>query len=169
MAVAMTSAEVLTRWRWTMTNAGDLSTPTDALQVTTTRTFTNGTGSGKVQVGIADQRQLTTGTDETLDLKAILSAFGSAALTKIKAVRIELVTATAGYTLKVKAGASNGLSAWFSDASDELVIQAGGAWQLESPVDGYVVDATHKTVKITNPAGGTATYNILILAEGAVS
>lgn len=169
MAVALTSGEVLTRWKWTQTNAGSLSTPTDSLQQTTTRSLTSGTGANKAQIAIADQRSLTTGANETLDLKAMASAFGSAAVTKIKAIRFELVTATAGYTLKVKAGSSNGLSAFFSDASDEVVITAGGALQLEAPVDGYTVDATHKTLLITNPAGGTATYNILILAEGGVS
>ncbi len=134
MATSLASADILTRIRWsfTKTKTGNLSTPTEAMSYQKTHTLTDGTGANKAQVPIVDQRTLTTGASETLDLKAILSAFGTAALTKIKALRIELVTATPGYTLKLKAGASNGFSACFSDPSDELVIQAGGALQLEA-------------------------------------
>jgi len=169
MAIALQNAEVQSKIRWQFNNSLDLSTPSESFQYSPRKAFTDGTGANKAQVAASDQRTLTTGTDETLDLKALGCAFGTAAFTKVKAIRIELVTATTGYTLKVKAGASNGLSAWFSDASDELIVQAGGAVQLEAPIDGYVVDATHKTIQITNPAGGSATYNIIVIGEGTVS
>lgn len=169
MAITFTSGDILTRVRWNLTNTLDLSAPVDALSQSTTRTFTNGTGANKAQIAVSDQRTLTTATNETLDLKAITSAFGSAAFTKVKAIRLELVTAAAGYTLKIKAGASNGLSAFFSDASDEIVLTAGGGLTLEAPVDGYTVDATHKTLLITNPSGGSAVYNIYVIGEGTIS
>lgn len=150
-------------------NALPLSSPTESFLKTITMNLVNGTGANKAQVLASDQRTLTTGTNETLDLKAMANAFGSAALTKIKAILFEVVTATTGYTLKVTAGASNGLSAFFSDASDELALQAGGGALLWAPVDGYTVDATHKTLKITNPSGGSVVYNIIVIGEGAVS
>lgn len=168
MAQSLT-AEILTRIKWTFLNTLDLTTPAESMNKTVTRTFTDGTGSGKAQIAWADQRTITTASDETLDLKAITTAFGAAAITKIKALRIELETATTGYTLKVKAGSSNGLSAFFSDPSDELVLTAGGGITLEAPVDGYTVDATHKTLLISNPSGGSVVYNIYIVGEGAIS
>ncbi len=163
------ASEVLTRIKWTYTNSLDLSTPAEVMSDTCTQTFTDGTGSGKAQVAWSDQRTITTASDETLDLKAVTTAFGTAAFTKIKALRIEVVTATTGYTLKMTAGASNGLSAFFSDASDEIVIQAGGGLTLEAPVDGYTVDDTHKTLKMSNPAGGSVVYNIFVIGEGAIA
>lgn len=169
MAVALERAEIQTRMRWTFTNAADLSSITDSLLKNKVTSFADGTGAGKAQIVVSDQRTISDGADETLDLKSLGAAFGSAAFAKLKALRIEVVTVTTGYTLKLKAGASNGLSAIFSDSSDELVLQAGGALTLEAPVDGYVVDATHKTVKVTNPSAGAVTYNLYLIGEGTVS
>jgi hypothetical protein len=131
--------------------------------------LTDGTGSGKAQVVWQDKRSILTGASETLDLKSLPRASGRAALTKMKALIIKVTTATTGYTLKLKAGASNGFSAIFSDATDELVVGAGGVLVLTSGVDGYTVGATTKTITITNPAGGTLDYDIIIIGEGAIS
>lgn len=148
----------------------DISTVTEQLSKTYAKETTSGTGQNKANVQWHDTRTLTTGATETLDLQALAgAAFGTVNLSKIKALVINVTTTTTGYTLKLKAGASNGFSACFSDPSDELVITNNGLLALFATGDGYTVDATHKTILLTNPAGGSLTYDIIIVGEGSVS
>ena len=168
MAQTLT-AQVVAKATATYTDARGISTPTVNFNKTVTTAITDGTGRDKAQVLADVQTTLTTLGDVTLDLKALDSAFGSAAFTKIKAILVEVVTDTTGYTLKMKAGAADGFSACFSDPSDELVLQADSVLLLTSPRDGYTVDATHKTLLFTNPSGGSITFNLVVIGEGAIS
>lgn len=156
-------------WNHTYVNALDLNNVTDKLAKTVKKSFTNGSGANKAQAVWTDSRSLLTTTSETLDLNALVNAFGTLSLSKVKAIMIYPTTATAGYRLLVSAGASNGWSACFGDASDVLRVDAGSPALLTSFVDGWTVDGTHKTIKIENPSGGTVAYEILILGEGTVA
>ncbi|MDD3920950.1 MAG: hypothetical protein PHO41_07265 [Eubacteriales bacterium] len=153
----------------TFVNVLDLGNVTDGLSKGYSTSFADGTGSGKAQVQFHDQRTLLTTNDETLDLTALVGAFGAAAFTKIKALVISVVTQSNGYRLQIGGAAENAHSAMFADPADVLEIQAGATLMLTAPVNGYTVDATHKNLKIANPSGGSVTYDIIIIGEGAVS
>jgi hypothetical protein len=157
----------------TYSNAGDLSFPSESFMLTVAKALTDGTGLLKAQVLASDQRTLSTGTPtEDLDLKAFPCAYGTAAFTKIKAILISVVTTTTGATLTVAPGAANGLEALFGALGDAdesiLTLQANGSILLVTGDTGYVVDATHKILKMTT-AATTLTYNIVIIGEGTVS
>ena len=153
----------------------DLVDPTIAVAKPYQINYTNGTGANKAQVIWSDTRALDAAggatPNETLDLAALATGIGSATvnISKLKCLILRLSTTTAGYTLKLKAGASNGFAAIFSDPSDELVLQAGGGIQLDAPVDGYTVDGTHKTILITNPSAGAVSYDIIAIGEGSLA
>lgn len=153
----------------TFVNALDLSSVTDGLSKNYSTSFTDGTGSGKAQIQFHDSRTLVTTTDETLDLTALIGAFGAAAFAKIKALIVSVATQSNGYRLQIGGAAENAVSGMFADPGDILEVQAGSTLVLTAPVNGYVVDATHKNLKISNPSGGSVTYDIIIIGEGAVS
>jgi hypothetical protein len=155
----------------TYANALDLGTVTDNTGVTSTDTIANGTGANNAQVLWHDQRTLTTATGDDLDLAGgLTNAFGTVTFTKIKGLFIEVTTATTGYRLQVGADASNPVSTLFGDATDLLVVQAGGQLLLTAPVDGYTVTgATGDILQIYNPSGGSVTYKIMIIGEGSIA
>ena len=136
--------------------------------------FTNGTGANKAQLTYHAQRTITTGSSIALDLRALTastdgSVFGTYVFSKLKAIGIALVTATTGYVLNVTPGDSNPFSALFGGTTETQKIGAGGFWAITSPVDGWTVDSSHRTIKIANPAGGTATLVVFAVGEGTVS
>jgi hypothetical protein len=154
----------------TFTNSLDNSTVTDATgaNLHTTHNIANGTAANQANVQWHDTRSLNTTTSETLDLTALVGgAFGNVNLAKAKYVKIEVVTTTTGYRLLVGGGSTTPFTACFADPSDILRIDAGGVWYLDSPVDGWTVDSTHKLLTIENPSGGTIQYKIWIAGVSA--
>jgi hypothetical protein len=137
------------------------------------KTYANGTAAGQANLVFHTQRTLLTTTDETLDLRALTdtegTVFGTYQFSKVRAILVELVTATTGYRLEVGAASANQFVGPIKDTSDIAVVPASGRWFAESPVDGWTVDATHKDLKISNPSGGSAVYKIKIIGVGTVS
>lgn len=142
----------------------------DPYSKTFATTFSTGTGSGKAQVLYHAERTLATTTADNLDLAGgILSAFGTATFTKIKAIAIKVVTTTAGYRLEVGAG-SNAFASMLGSATDKVIVQADGMVVLVAPIDGYTITAgTGDILKINNPSGGSVVYDIAVLGEGSIS
>ena len=166
MGTSLDNGRVQVLYRGNFTNALDLTQVTDALAYTKTQDFLNGTGANKLGKHWSDQRSLTTGTNETLDLTALTGgAFGNVSFSKIKVIIIVVTTTTAGYTLEVGGAGTTPFSACFKDPSDIAVAGAGGYLVLTAPVDGMTVDSTHKSLKINNPTGGTINYDIVIAGE----
>ncbi len=154
----------------TYANALDLSTVTDSMGDTITKSITNGTGANKAQVLWHDQRTLATTTGEDLDLAggALTNAFGAVTFTKIKGILLEVETTTTGYRLQI-GGDANSLPL-FGATTDYLEVQAGGVLMLVAPVDGYTVTAdTGDILQVYNPSGGSVTYNITIIGEGSIA
>jgi hypothetical protein len=144
-------------------------TATVAASTVRTQSYATGTGANQAQHIWIDERSLATTTSETLDLTALAGgAFGTITAAKVKEIIVELLTTTAGYRLLVGAAASNAFDAPFSgDATAVAYVGAGGHLHLSNPVDGYVVDGTHKSLKIENPSGGTASYRITVICTGS--
>ncbi|MCE5200843.1 MAG: hypothetical protein ABFD54_05705 [Armatimonadota bacterium] len=146
---------------------------TDALSasILSAAALSNGAGSGKVQVQWHDRRTLATTTSEDIDLAGVLSsAFGVVTFTKIKALIIKVNTVTTGYRLEVGGAAANAFASMFGDVSDTVKVQADGVLLLYAPVDGYTVTAgTADILKISNPSGGSVSYDIIVIGEGSVA
>lgn len=143
---------------------------TDAFSNKSKATIANGTGSRKAQLCYHDQFSLTTNMAKDLDLTDISSVFGKYTFAKVKALYVELVTATAGYYVYFKGGLSN---PWWGPldelSTDGLKIGAESRFFVESPIDGWAVGATEKEFQIHNPTGGTVVVKLAIIGEGSVS
>jgi hypothetical protein len=148
--------------------SGTLSTPTDKLSKSIAKEFTNGTGSGQADLIFRDQRTLTTGANEELDLAGGLDDPFGVALTfaTVKAILIENLSTT--QTLTIGGSASNQFINWVGDATDVIKIPPGGFFALTAPAAGYAVTAdTGDLLKVTNSAGASCVYNIIILGTSS--
>jgi len=152
-------------------NALDLTTVRDSLSRSWTNTFTDGTGANKAQVAWHDERTLTSGNADTLDLAGALScAFGIVTFTKVKLIAIQLITATAGYTIEVGGASENQFINWVTAANDEIIIGAGGMFLITAPgAAGFAVTAdTGDDLYIDNQNAGSIIYDIVVIGEGSV-
>lgn len=154
----------------TKNTMADGTVVTDAFSNKRKATIANGTGSRKAQICYHDQYSLTTNAAIEIDLTDIVSVFGKYTFSKIKAIYVELVTATAGYYVYFKPGANN---AWYGPMDDladgGITISAESRFFIESPIDGWAVTPSAKELQIHNPTGGTTNVKIAIIGEGSVS
>lgn len=144
--------------------------PTESLSVQHQDSYSNGTGANQCDKEFHDERTLAAGTPEELDLAgALTNGFGeTVTFAKIKSIWIEFLTETAGYTLEVGGAALNAFATMFGDATDKLVIGAGGHFYNSSPIDGFAVTAaTADLLKINNPNAGEITYKIILTGTSA--
>jgi hypothetical protein len=88
---------------------------------------------------------------------------------RVKLIFISLTTTTAGYTLEIGGNASNQFATPFADATDKIVVRAGGFLCLAAPdVTAYAVTAgTGDILKINNPNGASVTYDVIIIGATA--
>jgi hypothetical protein len=167
MAEAM-SLQVGLKLVGALTNALDLSTPSDLLGIDATTNFGNGTGANQGNMWWHDQRTLTASATENIDLAgSLVSAFGTTiTFTSVKAIYIK---AAAGNTnnVNVARGSSNGF-VMFLAASDGFALPPGSWACFVNPnANGWAVTAsTGDILTITNSAGSTSvTYDIFIAGE----
>ncbi|MBF0358861.1 MAG: hypothetical protein HQL70_09655 [Magnetococcales bacterium] len=166
MATAIATCKVTANIMANLTKASDQGSQA-AIGVTgpVAITFTNGTGANQANNAFVDQRT-TDDTGEELDFSGSLTnEFGETlTATKVKAL---MITAAAANTIDIEVGgaAANGLSAFFGDATDQLVIKPGGTIMLVAPnADGYAVTAgTGDLLKVAAASAGNVTYDIVAL------
>jgi hypothetical protein len=130
--------------------------------------FGSGTGTGRVDIEFVDDRTLTTGASENLDLSGVLiDAFGQTiAAANIKGIEI---SANAANTTNVTFGgaASNAFLGPFGDATDVLILKPGARAVIFDPAGWAVTAGTADILKVTNASGASATYRIKLLGASA--
>ena len=153
---------------WSYTNALDLSTVTDAAQISVSDTLASGTGLDQADQIWHDRRTLAA-TSENLDLAGSLTNAFGATLTfaRIKGILIKNRTATAGFNLTVGGAAANQFPL-FSDVSDKLPIGPDGFFFYWDPsAAGKVVTAgTGDQLKI-DAGANTVEYDIVLIGASA--
>jgi hypothetical protein len=145
-----------------------LSNPKDVLSKTIQKEFANGTSAGQCNLVFRDQRTLTTGATEDLDLAGVLTdPFGTVlTFAKVKVILIENLSTT--QTLTVGGAAANQFVNWVADATDKVIIPPGGFFAISAPSAGYAVTAdTGDLFKVANSAGASCIYNIVILGTSS--
>jgi hypothetical protein len=147
----------------------DSSSVVDNFAVTASMSLSNGTGASKAQIQYHNQLSLLTNTSVELDLRALVTAFGVAVMSKVKMMAVQVITETSGYTVEVGGAASNAWEACFGAAGDVVIVGAKSCLMLGNVIDGLTVDASHKQLKFHNPAGGTVTFKVWIIGEGAMA
>lgn len=171
MALACTGKITVTV-NLTQTNALDLSTPTDSVSKTYTRTITDGTAADQCDLIWHDQRSLTNGATESLDLNGgtLNGAFGAITFDKVKGILIANTSTENG--LKIGGAAANALGL-FDNTSDILILPAASATNKpsillwESPAAAGLAVTTNDELKIasTGTTTNTVTYEVLVWGE----
>lgn len=115
--------------------------------------LTNGTGNGSANFAYQDQITIAASSSSTVDLYALTDEFGTAMvpiICKLLAIRLYSSSDTAA-SLNVGAAASNIFSAHLADSTDIVKVRYQG-WAVFACMDatGYVIDATHRNLKILN-------------------
>jgi hypothetical protein len=145
-----------------------LSNPRDVLSKTIQKEFANGTSSGQADRIFRDQRTLTDGSTENLDLAGVLTdPFGTTlTFAKVKVLMIENLSTT--QTLTVGGAASNQFVNWVGAGTHTVIIPPGGFFAISAPAAGFAVTAsTGDLLKVANSAGASCIYNVVILGTSS--
>lgn len=127
----------------------------------------NGTGAWKADLAFDDERQLTTGATENLDLAGVLAdAFGQV-LTMARLKAIEIEADKANTTLLTIGNVTNGAVLFFGASAHTIVLAAGERFVIASPTGWVITGATGDLLKVANAAGATATYRIKLVGASA--
>lgn len=168
-AVTPTLSQLLFRFQGksvvSLTDGKEVGATTFTTDINKT-TLGHGTGANKVNAEWSDQYTILTGANVELDLTALAGQHGTVTFSKVKALVIELVTATSGYSLTIGGAASNDFHIPFGASAGVASVGPASFYVYSNFVDGVTVDGTHKALKILNPAGGSAVVNVWILGEG---
>jgi hypothetical protein len=129
--------------------------------------FANGTGNSQADLFWDDTRTLATATAESLDLAGSLSKAlgGTLTLVGLKAI---LVTAASANTTNLTVGGGATTVPLFTATNDSITVRPGGAFLWVAPNTGVVVTATTADLlEISNAAGASATYSIMVVGTSA--
>ena len=136
----------------------------------------NGTGAGQADLLYADERTITTGADDDIDLTGGLTDAFGATLTFVELVALLVInapiTGNANTTdLSIGGGGANSFVGFFNAVADIIgPIKPGGAFLLaaaDAAGIGTVVDSSGDVLRISNSSGATAIYQIVILGRSA--
>ncbi len=144
----------------------DLGSSVYTLAHTSQFTLAEGTGLNQANQVFPDERTLTTGQSEDLDLNGVLiNPLGEQVnLVKVKAVVI-VADATNTTNLTIGNAASNQFVGWFGAAAHTITLKPGGVFFISDPsAAGYPVTAgTGDLLRVTNAPGATAKYKVIII------
>lgn len=149
------------------TNPLDLSTAKDELTLNIPITLTNGTAAGMADVVFHDERTLTTGASEDLDLAGTMTnAFGTTVtFAKIKAILIYNTSTVR--TLTIGGASFNGWISRMGSSTHTFKIGPGGFDFFYEPVGFAVTADTADLLKILNDSGTSCIYRIWIVGTSA--
>ena len=167
MAEAL-SLQAVVKLVGSLTNALDLSTPSDSFSKDYTITFGNGTGINQGNMLWHDQSTLAASAAETHDLSGgLTSVFGTAIVfTVIKGLVVYAAPANTN-NVQVTRPASEGVTIFLA-AGDGLSVRPGGLFVWIDPTAaGIAIGAgASDDLTFTNSSGGTGvTYDIWIWGE----
>lgn len=161
---ATLNGNIVIQTNFQYSGSADLQTLQAPMQRSVSIALASGTGSGQANMMFADERALSSGANESLDLAGGLTdAFGTTiTFTTVKAIIVESPsTNTVNVTLG--AAASNQFVGPLGSATDTLSVRPGGVAVLVAPQTGWTVTAgTGDLLKVL--AGAAAvTYRITII------
>lgn len=135
--------------------------------------LTYGTGANQANTFWEDERTVTAGSNDDIDLTAIsmTAPIGTItdAFTCIKSIQIENQATTADYYLLIGkvSSVTNGWEGPFSTVAGcvQRVEPEGCYSNHQKSAAGWTVDSTHKVLRINNPSAGSITYRITLAGE----
>jgi hypothetical protein len=149
------------------TVSSDLSSARDLLNLALTWDFSDGTGNNQCDKIFHDERTLSGGFTDDLDLSGVL--VGKLSSTPISFAKVKLilvVNKSATLTLAVGGAASAQFAPLFGAVADFYNILPSGASFLVAPLAGYAVTNTSADLlRVASSAG--ATYDIVLAGSTA--
>jgi hypothetical protein len=171
MCALALSGRVNVSLQLTATNAQDLTTPSDPLSIIKSRTITSGTGSDQADLLWHDERTLTNGATESLDLHGgtLSNSWGAVTFDKVKGIAVFNYSMTDGIKI---GGVASGIGL-FNATTDILILPAASAtnkpslFLIEAPAAAGINVVTNDEIKVAH--GGTTTntitYDIVVWGE----
>lgn len=145
-------------------SALDLVTVSAPLQRSSVTTFTSGTGSGAANMIFTDDRSLSSGASENLDLAGGLTdPFGTTiTFATVKALIVECAAAN---TVDITIGnaASNGFTGPFGGATHTAACRPGGTVVFVAPQTGWTVTASTGDLLKVLAGAAAVTYKVTII------
>ena len=132
-------------------------------------TIASGTTTGLADKIWSDQRTVTTGATDSIDLAGTLTdSFGeTVTFVKVKGILISSAAANTT-TLQIARPASNGVILFGAASGALAVLSAGGFFCWVDPAVGVTVTTgTGDLLSIINSAGASAVYDIMIVGTSA--
>ena len=169
------SLDIKASLSWLFEEQLDLSAVSDSAKLEYSVALIDGTAAGQVDKLWHDERTLTAGFAESLDLTNLTNTiFGSTVtinFAKVKAVLVINTSTTSGDDLLVGGAGFSG-DAWSppfnGDQSAKVSVPAGSALLLVNKIDGWaVVDGTDDKLRVENTSGNTVVYRIAIVGTSA--
>jgi hypothetical protein len=143
-------------------------TATSTIAQAFTWTISHGTGANQAQQCYQGVRTLTTGATEDLDLQgALTNLFGTTLFSALKFIAVSAAAAnTTNITISRPAGAT-GVTLFGAVSGSLAPLKPGGFFAFADPsAAGVPVTAsTADLITITNSAGASATYTVVICGE----
>ena len=162
--------------RGVLTGTTDFGAPTSAPDMTVNYTTADGTAAGQADIIWMDERTVTTGANDDIDLAPIVNAIGGSQ-TPVEIVGIIVINAPksgAANTTNLTIGVGTApVTPAFLGGTTPTVgpIRPGGVfaiWNSENAAGFGVVTATSADIlRIANSAGASATYQIAFVGRSA--
>ena len=135
----------------TESEAQDRGTPVKLHTVEFIDDLAAGSGASQVVYAWSDDRSVTSGVPDDVDLRGQAQAIGGATMapSSIVGLLVRNRSTTSGQTLTIGVAGSNPFITCFAASGDGVVIGPGGDFLITSPVDGFGASGTAKTLRIT--------------------
>lgn len=146
----------------------DTCVTSDPLIKTIVTAFTYGTDDGEADKVFHERRTLADGAAQTYPLAVGQTARLSETVSfaTVKAIVIYSTSAD-NKVLTLSAGVS-GLTGWLGDReTDTIDVQPGGLFVLTAPNTGYTCESFADEITVTNAAGGSSTFDIIVIGTSA--
>lgn len=171
MATTLTglTGRVAASMRLTGVKQLDLSTATDPLVISLSRSIAFGTAAGLSDLLWHDERALAATTSESLDFAGSLTdAFGDTLTYGIIDAIMFKNTSTLASTLEIGPPAANGLALPWKAADDKLLFEPGGGlWLLAAPAGWAVTAGTGDLLEVENVDATASVYEIAVVGRSA--
>ena len=168
--MALNSAELQVIFKANQTGSNDLGNPSFHPSLKKVLQFLVGTGANQADMIWTDERTVTTGATDDIDLAGVLSNAFGATLTFAEIVGIILVSDAANTTTLTIGAGTNPWITMFLATGDGIKVGHGGVFVNFAPDAsglGAVTAGTGDILRITNSAGASATYKIVVLGRSA--
>lgn len=171
--MALTS-EVLVRLKAAQTGSNDFGADRFAPEMQALLQLSSGTGAGQADILFMDERTVGASTNDDVDLAGALSDAFGATITAAEVVAVFIINAPRSGTANVSdltiGNAAAPFEGFLSSAGTIGPIKPGGVFLLaagDAAGIGTVTATSADILRIANGSGGSATYQIGVLARSA--